>query len=374
MKERVRLEEKSVSELMDLQRYLTAGVENLMKNIVKVSLKNPAQGIFMSRFVKTVQEASRKRLLLEKGGEHVPAFLIASITSNCNLHCNGCYARAIHSCTDTGSVEQLSAQEWGRIFNEAEELGISFIILAGGEPMIRRDVIEMAGSNRKILFPIFTNGTLFDDTYILLLKKNRNLIPIFSIEGKERKTDARRGGGVYGKVLSAMEKLQKEKLLFASSVTVTKDNLEEVTSDSFVKRLEERGCRALFFVEFVPMEPELKILAPGEKEREYLDYHLAKIRNQYPNMIFLSFPGDEKAAGGCIAAGRGFFHINSHGGAEPCPFSPYFDVNVRESSLREALHSDLFMKLQASGTLTENHVGGCVLFENSDKVESLIHE
>ena len=41
---------------------------------------------------------------------------------------------------------QLSAEEWDHIFEDAEEMGISFILLAGGEPMMRRDVIEKAGS------------------------------------------------------------------------------------------------------------------------------------------------------------------------------------------------------------------------------------
>lgn len=53
----------------------------------------------------------------------------------------------------------------------------------------------------------------------------------------------------------------------------------------------------------------------------------------------------------------------------PCPFSPYSDVNVKDTSLREALHSSLFMKLQSSGTLMEDHAGGCVLYENRDVVE-----
>ena len=47
-----------------------------------------------------------------------------------------------------------------------------------------------------------------------------------------------------------------------------------------------------------------------------------------------------------MAAGRGFFHINSHGSAEPCPFSPYSDTNVRDTSLRQALQSPLFTALQ----------------------------
>lgn len=48
-------------------------------------------------------------------------------------------------------------------------------------------------------------------------------------------------------------------------------------------------------------------------------------------MVFLSFSGDEKYVGGCLAAGRGFFHINANGEVEPCPFSPYSDVNSKES-------------------------------------------
>ena len=355
---------------MNIQEYMTAGVENIIRNALKVTLTNPAQSIFMTRFAAASKAASKKRQISEKEGEHIPAFLIASITSSCNLHCAGCYARALHSCEDTEPIKQLSAEEWDHIFEQAENLGISFILLAGGEPMIRRDVIEKAGNRPKILFPIFTNGTLIDDTYMKMLKKCRNLLPIFSIEGKEKQTDTRRGEGVYEKVFSAMEVMQKEKLLFGSSVTVTKENLEEVTSDDFIRKLEQRDCKALFFVEFVPMSPESQELAPGDEERTYMNKRLSEIREAYPNMIFLSFPGDEKSSGGCIAAGRGFFHINSHGGAEPCPFSPYSDVNVRDTSLQEALHSGLFMKLQNSGTLMEDHAGGCVLFENRDKVES----
>ena len=89
-------------------------------------------------------------------------------------------------------------------------------------------------------------------------------------------------------------------------------------------------------------------------------------------MVYISFPGDEKSSGGCVAAGRGFFHINSHGGAEPCPFSPYSDVNVRDSSLREVMHSPLFMALRDGNILMDDHAGGCVLYEKRELVESLL--
>ena len=73
-----------------------------------------------------------------------------------------------------------------------------------------------------------------------------------------------------------------------------------------------------------------------------------------------------------MAAGRGFFHINSHGGAEPCPFSPYSDINVKDTSLRQALSSDLFRGLREGGLLNDDHKGGCVLYEKRSAVQQLL--
>lgn len=125
-------------------------------------------------------------------------------------------------------------------------------------------------------------------------------------------------------------------------------------------------------MEFVPVAEETRNLAPGDAEREWLKVRLQEIREEYRDMIFISFPGDEKTSGGCLAAGRGFFHINSHGGAEPCPFSPYSDINVKDTSLKEAIYSKLFQKLQNQDVLMEEHAGGCVLFEKKEQVEALL--
>jgi len=238
--------------------------------------------------------------------------------------------------------------------------------------MIRYDVICAAWTIPEILFPIFTNGTMIDDSYIDLFDRCRNLVPVFSIEGHQEKTDKRRGDGVYGKLMEGMERMQKKHLIFGASVTVTRENLTEVFSRDFVDRLSGRGCKVVFYVEYVPVNAAMAGLAPTDEERESMEKELAKLRSIYPEMIFLSFPGDEKSSGGCLAAGRGFFHINSHGGAEPCPFSPYSDSNVRETSLREALQSDLFRTLQNENILTGEHIGGCVLFEQKETVEAIM--
>ena len=361
-----------IEKRFDIQEYMTHGVERIVSNVLRATLKDPKESAYMVRFAAASRTASRKRRKAEDAGEHVPPFLIASITSQCNLHCAGCYSRCNHATVDAEPASQLTCEEWLRIFEEADDLGISFILLAGGEPMLRRDILEAAGKKPNILFPIFTNGTFMDERYLDLFAKCRNLIPIMSIEGGKETTDARRGTGIYDRLTANMDDLKKRGLIFGASVTVTTGNIREVSSDAFLKNLRDRGCKAVIFVEFVPVTEESRELAPGDEERAYLANEITRLRRDQPETVYISFPGDEKSSGGCVAAGRGFFHINSHGGAEPCPFSPYSDVNIRDQSLREALHSPLFMALQNGDILLDDHRGGCVLYEKREFVEQIM--
>ena len=358
---------------MNIQRYMTRGVVRVVTDSLRATARNEKGSAFMRRFAKASRAASKKRAAAERGGEHIPPFLIASITSSCNLHCAGCYSRSNNACCDAKPVDQLTAQEWNRIFCEAQELGISFILLAGGEPMLRYDVLQQAAEHPDILFPIFTNGTYLHEKYLDYLDEHRNLLPIISIEGNEAVTDARRGEGVYQKVTAAMQSIRDRGMIFGASVTVTTENLDEVYSDAFLDSLSSLGCKAVIYVEYVPVTDESRHLAPAEAEQKRMRKAVKRLRRARRNMVFIAFPGDEKSSGGCVAAGRGFFHINSHGGAEPCPFSPYSYSNVRDTSLREALKSPLFRALQTEGLLKDDHVGGCTLFMNRERVEAIVN-
>ena len=362
-----------MSNSFDIQKYMTKGVERIVAESVKATLKNPKESAFMLKFAAASKAASKKRRKAEDSGLHIPPFLIASITSSCNLHCAGCYSRCSNATNDSEPVAQLSRDEWLRVFKEAEALGVSFILLAGGEPMIRRDVIEAAGGVQSILFPVFTNGTYIDERYFELLDNCRNLIPIMSIEGGRETTDKRRGSGIYDKLNANMCELKRRGLIFGASVTVTTDNYKEVTSEAFIGELADKGCKAVIFVEYVPVNDESRELAPTDTERQYISAAISKLRSRLPETVFISFPGDEKSSGGCVAAGRGFFHINSHGGAEPCPFSPYSDINVKDTSLRDVISSPLFTALQSGSILLDDHDGGCVLFEKREQVEALLN-
>ena len=350
----------------DLEQYLTLEVEKLIKDVLKITLKDPKQSAFFLRFAAASREAARRRHEYEKTGEHIPSFLICSITENCNLHCAGCYAQVNHACAGT---QELSVAEWERIFGEAEDIGVSVILLAGGEPLLRRDVMEAAAKRRKILFPVFTNGTLLDDSALNLFNANRNLVPVVSIEGNETATDSRRGQGVYTKTKETMRRLRERGLPFGASITVTTDNLDTVTDDTFIDDLELAGCKGVVFVEYVPVE--LPAIVLSDDDRTKLADRVNVLRSRGEGAVLISFPGDEAKSGGCLAAGRGFLHISASGDAEPCPFSPYSDLNLKNASLREALNSPLFLRLRDEGLLSARHTGGCVLFENEKTVARL---
>ena len=192
------------------------------------------------------------------------------------------------------------------------------------------------------------------------------------MEGGEETTDERRGDGVHQKIRALMASLKDSGILFGTSITVTTENLEEVMSDAFLAGLYESGARVVIFTEFVPVTEETSPLAPGDAERAKILARLDELRSGSGKMVFIAFPGDEKLSDGCLAAGRGFFHINSHGGAEPCPFSPYSDINVKDAALLGAIRSRFFKELNENGLLKEEHKGGCTLFERREEVEALL--
>ena len=357
-----------------LENYLRDGVAGIVRDLSKISARNPKESWFMYRYAGAAKRAAARREEAMKRGEHVPPFLIASITSACNLHCEGCYARAREksACADHESPEQLTDQEWTGVFEEAKNLGIGFVLVAGGEPLLRQALIASLGRIPEIIFPIFTNGTLLTDSTIKIFDRYRNLIPIISIEGHEDATNDRRGHGIYEQVQQAMDKMNRKKILFGVSVTVQRDNLAEACSRELLSFLEDKGCKAVFYVEYVPVDDASDTPVLTDSQRSYLEEQLVAIRNEFPGMIFISFPGDEKESGGCLAAGRGFFHINYDGSAEPCPFSPYSDTNIRDMTLAEAMESPLFVKLRDGDLLRQEHTGGCVLFEQESAVKGLL--
>ena len=356
---------------MNLNKMMDQGIAQIMTTAGRFYLNNSKGRAFLMGVLPELAKSSARRKQQEKEGLHVPPFLIASIASQCNLHCAGCYARAGGGCGTTSGKADMDAGQWGHVFDQASRLGVAFILLAGGEPFLRRDILELAGAYPNVIFPIFTNGTMLDQETIEFLDNHRNLIPILSIEGNAKETDARRGAGTHVQIEAAMAALKKRKILFGAAITVTRENMALVTRNDFLEALEDKGCGVNLYVEYVPAEEGTDYLVLTPSEIKQLQAICLKLRKSFRRMVILSFPGDEEEMGGCLASGRGFFHINPYGDAEPCPFSPHAKQNLTSDSVEAVLRSQYFADLREIAVKAGNH-GGCTLFEVNDQVEKLL--
>ena len=62
----------------DLEGYLTAGVEDMVRDMVKTAVFHPAEAAFMGRFALAAKKATERRHALESAGEHIPTYLICT--------------------------------------------------------------------------------------------------------------------------------------------------------------------------------------------------------------------------------------------------------------------------------------------------------
>jgi MoaA/NifB/PqqE/SkfB family radical SAM enzyme len=342
-------------------------IRRLFVDALKISAGRPALAAFILKTIIRQKRAAVLRQEWEEKGTHVPPFIIASITQRCNLNCKGCYAMTHRA----AAQEDMDIGHWRAVMKEARELGISIALLAGGEPFARIEFLDIVKENKEIIFPVFTNGLLIDYSITEFLKAHRNLVPVISLEGYRAETDERRGSGVYERTAEVMEQLNSSGIFFGTSLTVTRENFDTLTSEGFVAEHIKKGCRLFFYVEYTPVESGTEKLAITEEQRNRLDKVLNSLRRKFRS-LFIAFPGDEKNFGGCLSSGRGFDHINPRGELEPCPFAPFSDTDVKHTSLKEALQSKFLRTLRESPEQLRETEGGCALFTNREWVKSVL--
>jgi len=346
---------------------LNQGLRIFFSEFVRVSLRRPAQAAFFARTVLWQGRAARLRARNAADGLQVPPIAIFSITNGCNLRCKGCYAQAIRG----NALDDLSALELRDIVAQADHLGISFFVIAGGEPLTRPEIMDITRDFPRIVFLLITNGMLLDETMIARLARQRNTVPVLSIEGTQAETDERRGTGVHQRLERRMAELKKAGIFFALSFTVTRANFDTVSDPRFVQSAVDAGCKLFFLMEYTPIRAGTDEWVITDEQRRGMKGIVAGFRGRFP-AVFIAVPWDEEEQGGCLASGRGFVHISASGDLEPCPFAPYSDANLKRIPLKEALQSRFLRTLRENHHLLEETEGGCALWQKREWVQSLL--
>ena len=385
--------EKEVCKLIDLtEKYMSD--EKLDVNYDRaremVNNKDGALNKYINRVLDEVDPKVLKTMALNLGFEsflygtktirkmrvkydcNVPWLILMDPTSACNLHCTGCWA------AEYGNKLNLTFEEMDNVVKQGKELGVYFYMFTGGEPLVRKaDLIRLCEKHNDCAFLSFTNGTLVDQAFCDELKRIGNLYLAISLEGFSEVNDLRRGNGVFGKVMNAMDLLKQNGLVFGTSICYTSKNCETVTSEEFVDLMIEKGCRYAMYFHYMPVGNDASLeLLPSPEQRTYIKDRVREIRNMTTGkgIFTMDFQNDGEFVGGCIAGGRNYFHINANGDAEPCVFIHYSGANIRTHSLLEILKQPLFMAYHDNQPFNDNHLRPCPMLENPEILQKMVRE
>ena len=334
----------------------------ILKALLRCAERNIERGYFSKDFARRTIDTLVKGAFMhgakdatmayeEKYGYGPPSFLVLSPTKACNLHCLGCYASS-----DPHSSEKLPFDVARRILKEGHDLlGIRFIVISGGEPLMYRDsgkgLLDLVEEFNDMFFLMFTNGTLISKHTARRMAKLGNITPAISVEGYELETDLRRGKGVFKKILRAFENLREAGVPFGISVTATRSNVNVLLTDEFYDYyFIEQGASYMWMFQYMPIGRDISLnLMPTPEERMKLYWQWRKMLEEREYFV-ADFWNSGVVSNGCIAYGRpgGYFYIDWNGNVTPCVFVPYYKDNIieiyrRGGTLIDALMSD-FMK------------------------------
>ena len=288
--------------------------------------------------------------------EHIG--LTIDITTKCNLKCKHCR-------TDSISHE-FTLDEIKQIAEKCKKYSPRVIFISGGEPLVRKDIVEVVKILKQIspLICINTNATLINEELLnQLIDAGLNYIQV-SLDGIEEMHDAVRGKGMYKKTMENLKLINKyeDKVKLHISSLVSMLNIDYM--DQFVNQIlnkEKIKVDILGFKRFIPKNEMAGKYDLGQKGLRKMYDNLEQLQKKYKGktQIVADFPiknvyNYEKTleimkkynleCAGCDA-GVGNFCIRPDGSVSPCSLLYVSAGNIFKQSLNEIINSEVFKNL-----------------------------
>ena len=340
-------------------------VHEFINDVLVNTNKNCLKKFFTNFLANAMWNGIPKRAKwMEKEDTKIPFVLLISPSMRCNKHCTGCYAANYPK--DSG----LKYEEVDRIVGQARDLGIHYIVVLGGEPFFVDYMWKIYEKYSDIQFTPFTNGSLITEEVAERMSKLGNVMPMLSLEGFEKETDARRGQGTFKRVMQSMDFLHAKGIPFGVSSATARNNMDTVTSPEFINMLIEKGARMSWYFIYMPVgeKPDLNNMLTPEQRIE-LGRRTRKIRTTMPYFT-IDFFNDAPYVGGCIA-GKYYCHINADGDVEPCIFAHISVDNIKNKNLIDIFRGNLFKTLRHSQPYNKNMLRPCMMIDNPQVIREV---
>jgi MoaA/NifB/PqqE/SkfB family radical SAM enzyme len=307
-------------------------------------------------------ELHKKRL---KRGEYFPPFLFLSITSSCNLRCQGCWVDV------EGPTRQMETADVNRVIGEAKRYGNSFFGILGGEPFLHPGLFDILAANPDCYFLVFTNGQPITDEVAARMRQLGNVSPLISIEGSETVSDIRRGrSNVYGKTMAGLANCRRHKLITGVATSVCQTNIEMV-SEPWLRQLIAMGVHYAWYYTYRPVGPHpTPELALTPDQLLDVRRQIVRLRSRLPIGILDAY-WDDRGSALCPMVTGISHHIGPAGDIEPCPILQFAKESIHDGgSLYDAMTRSQFLsdfrKTSAAATR------GCVILERPDLVAEIV--
>jgi radical SAM protein with 4Fe4S-binding SPASM domain len=267
------------------------------------------------------------------------------VTHGCNFRCKTCYLSAGEPLKN-----ELSIENYEKIFREIRDLGFQIVYILGGEPLIRKDIFEIIkkAKENSLYVSMSSNGYFINmDNAERLKDSGLDQIQISLDSADERINDIIRGPGSYRGAIKAIENLKRtgiktslaftitslysnvsEMMKFANSLGIKLLNISVV--QPFGRALKNRVLPSIEQVtkainDIKNSEYDIRLTFNGF--RFYLDQEGYKDARVYARSDYVTCP-----------AGVNRFVIDSNGdvyGCELLMFDEFKEGNIRERGISE---------------------------------------
>ncbi len=290
-----------------------------------------------------IQDTSNPHSTPQKG-TFIPTLISWNITFRCNLRCVHCYLDA----RPEKRNDELSLDEGMSLIEDLWKVGTRTLILSGGEPLLREDLLDLVqyGTKNHLRMALGTNGTLIDEDMARALKHagiRKIAISLDSVNADQH--DQFRGKtGAWEKAVQGIEACRAADIPVQIHTTVTPSNYTGI--ESILSFGEEKGVHdyQLFFL--VPSGRGVWVcdIVPARYEemiQGVLRYTTKKAISVRPTCApqfiriadQMGFPVDGSTRG-CVA-GLSYCRIYPSGEVTPCPYLPLRLGSVREVPFQE---------------------------------------
>jgi radical SAM protein with 4Fe4S-binding SPASM domain len=310
-----------------------------------------------------------------------------NLTYRCNLACEHCYLDAGPAKVESAAFadrSELSTEQCYRVVDEIAAFAPeSVTILTGGEPLLRRDILEIVryGVSKNLWIVVGTNGVKITANLATILRDEgvRGLALSLDAIDPERHDAFRRVRGAWANTVEGAKILHRAGLPFIVQTTVGSHNREVLERIAEFAH-DELGARVwnLYFLVPSGRGAFLSDLSAGDYDDVLA--RLAVIQRRWASKMLVNakcaphfvrnllsageeapFPKSFSGGAGGCPAGTHYLGIRPNGDLTPCPYLPLFAGNLREEHLVDLWNgSELFTRIRERNTLG-GRCGACEL-------------